>query len=270
MNWKKILEETIAVSRDAGTFIRKERQTFDLGRVETKGFNDMVSYVDKLAEEMIVDRLVRLLPEAGFITEEGTSNIKGEIYNWIIDPLDGTTNFVHDLPFYSVSIGLQENEEIVLGVVYEVTRSECFYALKGGGAFCNETPIQVSSAPDLASSLIATGLPYDTLGQTDTFLQVLKELTSKSHGFRRLGSAALDLCYVACGRVDGYFQHNLKPYDVAGGAIIVQEAGGKVTDFRGGKDYLFGGEMVATNEKIHEALLDEIQILVENNEKSNS
>lgn len=265
MDWYKILEDTIATGREAGAFIRKERQIFDLERVELKGLNDMVSYVDKLAEQMIVDRLSKLLPEAGFITEEGTSTAKGEVYNWIIDPLDGTTNFIHDLPFYSVSIGLQEYSEVILGVVYEVTRNECFYAIKGGGAYCNETPIQVSSAPDLSSSLIATGFPYDTSGQTDIYLNILKSLTESSHGFRRLGSAALDLCYVACGRVDGYFQHNLQPYDVAGGSIIVQEAGGTLTDFKGGNNFLFGGEMVASNGKIHKELLEKTQVMATSN-----
>src|SRR5690606_22621515 len=161
MNWNNILEKTIAVARTAGGFIRKERQIFDLAKVELKGSNDMVSYVDKQAEQIIVDQLSSVLPEAGFVTEEGTSTVKGDVYNWIIDPLDGTTNFIHDLPFYSVSIGLQKNGEIILGVVYEITRSECFYALKGHGAYCNETPIHVSSAESLSSSLIATGFPYD-------------------------------------------------------------------------------------------------------------
>lgn len=262
MNWSNILEETVAIAREAGAFIRKERQIFDLERVELKGLNDMVSYVDKQAEQIIVDQLSKILPEAGFITEEGTSTVKGEVYHWIIDPLDGTTNFIHDLPFYSVSIGLQKNDEIILGVVYEITRSECFYALKGQGAYCNETPIRVTSAEDLSSSLIATGFPYDTKGKTDAYLAILKSLTQSSHGFRRLGSAALDLCYVACGRVDGYFQHNLKPYDVAGGAIIVQEAGGRLSDFRGGNDYVFGGEMVSTNGKIHQELLNMTKLLV--------
>ena len=257
MDLNILLERTIEISKEAGAFIRKERQIFDIAKVEQKGINDLVSYVDKQAEQLIVDALAKLLPQAGFITEEGTSTIIGERYNWIIDPLDGTTNFIHGLPFYSVSIGLQENEEIILGVVYEVSNSECFYAIRDGGAFCNETPIHVSLAPDLSSSLIATGFPYDGLGQTDAFLEVLKSLIGSSHGFRRLGSAALDLCYVACGRVDGYFQHNLKPYDVAGGLIIVKEAGGKVTDFKGGDDYLFGGEMVATNAVIHEQLLSQ-------------
>jgi myo-inositol-1(or 4)-monophosphatase len=264
MKWSDVLEKTIAVAREAGAFIRKERQVFDLSNVELKGVNDMVSYVDKQAEQIIVDQLAQILPEAGFITEEGTSTVKGEVYNWIIDPLDGTTNFIHDLPFYSVSIGLQKNDEIVMGVVYEITRSECFYAFKGQGAYCNETPIRVSAAADLSSSLIATGFPYDTGGFTDVYLAILKSLTDNSHGFRRLGSAALDLCYVACGRVEGYFQHNLKPYDVAGGLIIVQEAGGLVSDFQGGSNYIFGGEMVATNGKIHAELLAQTKLMVLN------
>src|SRR5690554_7998258 len=201
MDWNRLLEETKAVSLDAGAFIQKEREKFDVGKVEFKGFNDMVTYVDKAAEQIIVEKLQKLLPEAGFITEEGTNTTVGEVYNWIIDPLDGTTNFIHDLPFYSVSIGLQKNDEIVLGVVYEITRSECFYALKGQGAFCNETRIRVSSAEELSTGLIATGFPYETGGFTDVYLAILKSLTERTHGFRRLGSAALDLCYVACGRV---------------------------------------------------------------------
>lgn len=261
MDWNILLEETKAVSIEAGAFIQKERGRFDIGKVEYKGSNDMVSYVDKAAEEIIVERLHKLLPEAGFITEEGTKTTVGEVYNWIIDPLDGTTNFIHDLPFYSVSIGLQQNSEIVLGVVYDVRNKECFYAMKGAGAFCNGERIQVSATETLEASLIATGFPYDGLGQSEAFLDILKSLTESSHGFRRLGSAALDLCYVACGRVEGYFQHNLKPYDVAGGLIIVQEAGGKVSDFSDGNDYIFGGEMVASNGWIHDELLKEAKKL---------
>lgn len=263
MDLQSLLEETVKVSREAGEFIKQERLIFDLDRVEKKGLNDMVSYVDKMAEEMIVERLHTLLPEAGFITEEGTATTIGDTYQWIIDPLDGTTNFIHGHPPYSVSIGLLKNEEIILGVVYEVSLNECFYAWKGGGAFCNERPIQVSKTPDLASSLLATGFPYNSLGKTDAYLEVLKSIMESSHGFRRLGSAAVDLCYVAAGRVDGYYQHNLNPYDVAGGVIIVKEAGGQVTDFKSGSDYIFGGEIVATNGFIHESLLQKVKILTD-------
>lgn len=261
MDLKVLLEETVLVSREAGAFIRQERLNFDLRRVEQKGSNDMVSYVDKMAERIIVDKLRKLLPQAGFITEEGTDTSIGETYRWIIDPLDGTTNFIHGLPLYSVSVGLQKDGDIILGVVYEVNQDECFYAIKGGGAYCNKAPLQVSKIPDLAGSLIATGFPYHSLGKTDVYLEVLKSIMENSHGFRRLGSAAVDLCYVAAGRVDGYYQHNLNPYDVAGGLIIVKEAGGTVTDFKSGEDYLFGGEIVATNGLIHDVLLQKVQIL---------
>ena len=255
MDLEKLLQDTIDLSREAGAFIRREGQHFELIHVEEKGVNDLVSYVDKTAEKMIVKRLRELLPEAGFITEEGTDQTVGEAYNWIIDPLDGTTNFIHGLPIFSVSIGLQKDGEIILGVVYEVNKSECFFAIKGGGAFCNETPIKVSASPGLASSLIATGFPHD-MDYVDSYMDVLKVITRKSRGFRRLGSAAIDLCYVACGRVDGYFQHNLQPYDVAGGLIIVKEAGGMITDFKGGDDFLFGGEIVASNGTIHHDLVE--------------
>jgi len=259
MDLSRILEKAISISKEAGEYIRRERQNFDLSLVELKGTNDLVSYVDRKAEKIIVDQLHGLIPEAGFITEEETNTTRGEVYNWIIDPLDGTTNFIHGIPVFSVSIGLQENQEIILGVVYEVNKSECFYAMRGGGAFCNEIPIRVSAAPDLSSSLIATGFPYNGLGQTDAFLNVLKSLIDNSHGFRRLGSAAVDLCYVACGRVDGYFQHNLNAYDVAGGIIIVKEAGGLITDFKGGDNYIFGGEIVASNPKVHPELLNVVR-----------
>ena len=146
MDLNILLERTIEISKEAGAFIRKERQIFDIAKVEQKGINDLVSYVDKQAEQLIVDALAKLLPQAGFITEEGTSTIIGERYNWIIDPLDGTTNFIHGLPFYSVSIGLQENEEIILGVVYEVSNSECFYAIRDVGPFATILP-STSASP---------------------------------------------------------------------------------------------------------------------------
>ncbi len=253
-----LLEKTQEIAKEVGAFIRKERQGFNLKTVEHKGFNDLVSYVDKEAEKQIVDRLSLILPEAGFITEEGTNTTRQDQFNWVIDPLDGTTNFVHGLPIYSVSIALMEYEEVVLGVVYEVNRHECFYAKKGGGAFCNDTPIRVSQAGNLAASLIATGFPYYNFEQIDKYLAALKFLMSSTHGLRRLGSAAVDLCYVASGRIEGYFEYNLNSYDVAAGALIVQEAGGTVTDFAGGGDYIFGRNIVATNTHIHPEFLTEL------------
>lgn len=254
-----ILEQTEKVAREAGVFIRNERQSFDQNKVEQKGLNDLVSYVDKEAEKMIVDRLSLILPEADFITEEGTAATSGKEYTWIIDPLDGTTNFIHGLPIFSVSIGLRYREEIVLGVVYEVNFNECFYAAKGHGAFCNGKKISVSPAKTLGDSLIGTGFPYSAFGEIDNYLSVLRILMEKCHGLRRMGSAAVDLCYVACGRLDGFFEYDLKPYDVAAGVIIIQEAGGRVSDFEMGNDFIFGKKIVATNGLIHEELGKDIR-----------
>lgn len=254
----QVLDQTKSVAKEAGAFIRKERQHFDLKKVEEKGLNDLVSYVDKEAEKIIVDKLSKILPEAGFITEEGTREEENKNYTWIIDPLDGTTNFIHGIPVFCVSIGLMKDNEIILGVVYEVNLHECFYALKGQGAFCNDTPIHVSTAPSLSQSLIATGFPYSAFAQIDDYLEIMKVLMQKSHGLRRLGSAAVDLCYVACGRMDAYFEYNLNSYDVAAGSLIVQEAGGEVTDFKKGSDFIFGREIVAGNKPVHKELWKEL------------
>jgi myo-inositol-1(or 4)-monophosphatase len=242
------------LAKSAGAFIRQEKASFQMDKVEKKGFNDLVSYVDKGAEEIIVKGLEKILPEAGFITEEGTRKKRGENFTWIVDPLDGTTNFVHGLPPFSVSIGLTDTEGVLAGVVYEVNLDECFSAYRGGLSKCNGNPIKVSESELVSGSLIATGFPYDDGGVMDEYLGLLKYLLQNSHGLRRLGSAAVDLCYVACGRVEGYMEYNLQSYDVAAGTIIVQQAGGKVTDFKGGEDFIFGGEILATNGSIHEAL----------------
>ncbi len=251
----QLLDQTRKIAEEAGTFIEKERLHFSMDRVEHKGFNDLVSYVDKEAEKQLVTQLQAIFPEAGFITEEGTNTTRGETYNWVIDPLDGTTNFIHGLPVFAVSIGFMEQDEVVLGVVYEVNRKESFYAYKGGGAFCNGVVLKVSGAPTLSASLISTGFPYYQFDLIDRYLNIMKSLMQKTHGLRRLGSAAVDLCYVAAGRSEGYFEYNLNSYDVAAGVILVQEAGGKVTDFEGGKDYIFGRHVVATNQSIHEELM---------------
>ena len=165
-----LLEKTQEVAKEAGAFIRRERRHFNPERVEHKGVNDLVSYVDKEAEKIIVNKLSQIFPEAGFITEEGTNTTQAEEFNWVIDPLDGTTNFIHGVPIYSVSIALMERNEVVLGVVYEVNLHECFYAMKGGGAFCNDTRIKVSGAKTLSESLIATGFPYSNFDLIDKYL----------------------------------------------------------------------------------------------------
>lgn len=252
MNLSELCPQVIDIAKQAGAFIRQEAATFNRSHIEHKGVNDLVSYVDKQAEELIVTGLKAIFPDSGFIAEEGTEQINHATHNWVIDPLDGTTNFIHGVPVYCVSIALMAGEEVVLGVVYEINQDECFYATRGGGAFLNGKPIKVTDVPDLAGSLIVTGFPYTDFGRLPDYLQLLGAFMNKSHGVRRLGSAAADLAYVAAGRFEGFFEYNLKPWDVAAGVILVQEAGGQVTNFRGGGDPVFGLEMLATNGLIHQ------------------
>lgn len=259
MNLEKLCQQVAAEARNTGIFISTEARKFDVSKVEHKGFNDLVSYVDKEAEKQLVEALKKICPEAGFITEEGTDSTRQVEYNWIIDPLDGTTNFIHGLPIYSISIALMQGSEIVLGVIYEVCREECFYAWKDGGAYCNDGRISVSQAPKLADGLIATGFPYTDFGRTTDYLKILGSFMAKSHGVRRLGSAAVDLAYVAIGRCEGFFEFNLNAWDVAAGVIIVREAGGEVTTFTGTGEPVFGREIVASNKQIHAEMLEVIQ-----------
>ncbi|WP_317898315.1 inositol monophosphatase family protein [Aurantibacillus circumpalustris] len=243
---ENILEQVIATAKKAGAFIRRERENFNYSKVEIKGLNDLVSYVDKTAEEIIVKDLQLIYKDAGFIVEENTLNEKKE-FNWIVDPLDGTTNFIHGIPSYAVSIALEHKGEILLGVVYEVSRDECFSAQKNGGAFLNGIKIKVSQRLTLSDSLIASGFPIYNFDRLENYLNALKYFIRHTHGVRRIGAAAVDLCYLACGRVDAFFEYNLKPWDVAAGALIVQEAGGSVCDFSGKDNWLFGKEISATN-----------------------
>lgn len=254
MDYQSLCMDVVELARQVGMFIKIEEQKVKQADIEEKSLNSLVSYVDKTAEQMIVDALSEMLPEAGFIAEEDTSDKKGEHYNWIIDPLDGTTNFLHGLPVYSVSIALQfqdEDEgrspEMVMGVVYEVNRDECFYSWKGGKAYLNNEEISVSKQKKVADSLIATGFPYYDYERIDSYFEVLKHFAKNSRGVRRMGSAAVDLAYVACGRFNAFFEYSLHPWDVAAGAFIVQQAGGKIFDFSGGDNWLHGKEIVATN-----------------------
>jgi len=254
LDLQKICLQVCELSLSVGEFIRKESQTFTQSQTEYKGLNDLVSFVDKSAEEQIVKKLKSILPESGFITEEKTETIIKEDYNWIIDPLDGTTNFIHGIPTYSVSIALQFRGKLVLGVVYEVVRNECFYSYENASAFLNKKVIKISSATSLNQSLIATGFPYYQFEKMDNYLEILKELMQKTHGLRRIGSAAVDLAYTACGRFDGYFEYNLNSWDVAGGAFILQQAGGIITDFSGSSNYIDSREIICGNPKVYEEL----------------
>lgn len=255
---KAITHQVARIAKEAGAFIRQEAQSFSLHHVELKGKSDLVSYVDKETEKLLVAALSALMPEAGFITEENTIGQARKEYTWIIDPLDGTTNFVHGLPTYAVSIGLLKDAEIVSGVVYEVNHDECFYAWKDGGAFMNEKPIHVTSASRIDDSLFATGFPYYNFEKLEEYLAILNTLMKGAHGLRRVGSAATDMAYVAAGRYEAFFEYNLNPWDVAAGVILVKEAGGIVSDFSGGNNYLFGREMIAAG-PVHTELLDVIK-----------
>ena len=246
MDLHQITQEVVDCAKTVGEFIRTERKTFSYSKVEIKGLNDLVSYVDKTSEKLLVEKLALIFPIAGFIVEENTkSELKD--YNWIVDPLDGTTNFIHGIPCYAISIALEYKGEIIVGVVYEVAQDECFWAYKDGGAFLNGNKILVSDRKVLSDSLIATGFPIYNFTRLDNYINTLTYLMKNTHGIRRIGAAAADLCYLACGRVDVFFEYNLSPWDVAAGAIIVKEAGGTVCDFKSQQNWLFGKEIVATN-----------------------
>lgn len=261
MDLEKLCLQVCEVARAAGEFIRKERESFSSDRIEVKGLHDFVSDVDKSAEQLIVAQLQQLLPEAGFITEENTIAQTDAPYQWIVDPLDGTTNFIHGLYPCAVSLALMHGQELVLGVVYEIGLNECFYAWKGSKAYLDGKEIHVSNAATLDNCLVGTGFPYHDFGKLDNYFKCLHYVSQHSHGIRRLGTAATDLVYVACGRLDTFFEYSLRPWDVAAGALIVQQAGGRVCDFAGGSNYLYGEELVASNA----AVFDEFLALVKKN-----
>lgn len=243
MDLKTICSQIIRICESTGDFILAERDKVQEEQIELKSLNSLVSYVDETAEKQLVESLKEIVPEAGFIAEEGTETKKGETYNWIIDPLDGTTNFLHGIPVFAISIALMKKDEVVTGVVYELGQKEMFSAWKGGGAYLNTKPIKVSSHSELKDCLIATGFPYYDFGRMKQFTELLTTYFEKTRGVRRLGSAATDLAYVACGRFDAFFEYGLSPWDVAGGALLVQEAGGIVKDYKDGTEFIFGEEI---------------------------
>ena len=260
MNYELLCNKVIAIARLTGNFIRKEAMAFDSESIEYKGLNDLVSYVDKTAERQLVKNLKKVLPNSGFITEEDeTKNTYNKPFTWIIDPLDGTTNFIHGIPTFSISIALYEGAEAVLGVVYEMNRGEMFYSYKGAPAFLNNKEINVSKTPTLAQSLVATGFPYYEFEKLPQYMALLTEVMQKCQGVRRIGSAAVDLAYVACGRFDAYFEYNLNSYDVAAGAFLVQQAGGTVQNFKGGDAFLNEREIVASNGLVTVEMLETIK-----------
>jgi myo-inositol-1(or 4)-monophosphatase len=250
MNYQEIARRALDVVILTADFIIEERKKFSLESVKEKGAHNFVSYVDQEAERMLVDGLTKALPGATFITEEETILAQKGEFTWIIDPLDGTTNFIHALPPYAISVALTHQDELVLGIVHEITQNESFYSWKGAKAFLNGKEMSCSTASTVKDSLIATGFPYYDYDRMKAFLESLEYFMRNSHGVRRLGSAATDLAYVACGRLEGFFEYGLSPWDVAAGAFLVKQAGGKVCDYRLGEDYVFGKEIIASNSPV--------------------
>ncbi|WP_025762289.1 inositol monophosphatase family protein [Dyadobacter tibetensis] len=247
MNLEQLTKQTIDIVKLASTFIQQEAALFSTEKIEYKDLNNLVSYVDKEAEKILIKELRELLPEASFITEEGMSGMEPnpEALNWIIDPLDGTTNFIHGIPIYCVSVGLARGKDLLLGVIHEPSLDEVFWGWKGGGSYCNDRRMGVSSVTLLQESLIATGFPYYKFEKQKRYMYILELLMQKTHGIRRMGAAAVDLAYVAAGRFEGFYEYNLNSWDMAAGVLLIKEAGGTVTDFSGGDNYLFGGDIIA-------------------------
>lgn len=256
-NLETITRLVCDIAREAGSYIRKERAGFSVEKVERKHAHDYVSYVDKGSEQLIVKALRELLPEAGFITEEGSAGHTDEQFVWVVDPLDGTTNFIHGFAPYAVSIALCKGRQIVVGVVYEIVSDECFYAWQGGGAWVNGQSLHVGKS-EINDALLCLQLPYNS----DSYKSVIKHLIDYFYGnvgsIRMIGSAAIALCYVAAGRLDAYAERYIGQWDYMAGALIVQEAGGRVTNYAGEDYFMEGDSVVATNGIVHQNLLNAI------------
>jgi len=254
-SFRQVCFDAMETVKSAATYIRERHEDRARLNIETKGKHNFVTEVDKKSEEILVEGLASVFPEAGFITEEGTSKKKGELYNWVIDPIDGTTNFIHGVCPFAISVGLIRGEEVVAGIVYEFGMDEYFYSWKGGGAWCNGNRIRVSRVATVNQALLATGFPYTDFRLIDEFLETTKYFMEHSHGLRRLGSAATDMAYVACGRYDGFYEYGLHAWDIAAGILLIGEAGGKLSDFGGKESPLFSETIVCSNGHIQEEFL---------------
>ncbi|MGQ9920552.1 MAG: inositol monophosphatase family protein [Desulfobacca sp.] len=248
-------------AREAGALLR--RNFARSHQITLKGHHDPVTESDLQSQELIVARLSQAFPESGFVAEEAglsASPANGEQGRWIIDPLDGTVNFAHNFPLFCVSIAWQHRGEVAYGVVYDPLREELFEAVKGQGAWLNDTPIRVSAIADLDRALLATGFPYNVAERLEETMLRLRRLLVQAQGVRRPGSAAIDLCYLAAGRVDGFWEEGLKPWDTAAAVLILEEAGGQVSTFAGAPFTLTSDNLAASNGRLHKQLLAALQV----------
>ena len=258
----EMLAFAMQVAREAGDLLLDGYGKVERGQVDYKGWRDLVTKYDLASERLVIDRIHTVWPGHAILAEEGGGHAGTAPYRWIIDPLDGTTNFVHRHPFFCVSIGLEDAKGILVGVVHAPRLGETFTTVRGGGAFLDggARRLHVSAETDLGHALLASGFAYRQGEVGNTNLDNWSKLSLETRGLRRCGSAALDLAYVAAGRYDGYWELALSPWDVAAGALLVREAGGRVTDARGGDDWLQGGSIVATNGPLHDPVLSRLTI----------
>lgn len=252
------LKTAIDAATRSGEMLKSEFRSIDRSKTEFKSARDPVTALDRHSQEMIVETLSKKYPDHGIIAEEDDLRKAGDSARWIVDPLDGTVNYLHGSPMYGVSIALEVDDELRVGVVHAPTLGETYYAEKGGGAFRDGKPIRVSGTSKPIESLLATGFAYRRSETTHNNLENFSRLALKARGMRRMGAAALDFCYVASGVLDGHWELFLAPWDVAAGALIISEAGGKVTDFSGGDDFLFSNNIVASNGLIHDFIIENL------------
>jgi myo-inositol-1(or 4)-monophosphatase len=250
-----MLNTAVKAARKAGSIINRASLDVDLVKVASKGPSDFVTEVDRAAEQAIVDILLKAYPDHAILAEESGASGDSE-YTWIIDPLDGTTNFIHGFPQYAVSIALRHREHVTQAVVFDPTRNELFTASRGRGAFLNERRIRVSRRTKLSECLIGTGFPFRSFEHLDEYVRMFRSVTEHTAGIRRPGAAALDLAYVAAGRLDGFWEIGLSPWDMAAGSLLILEAGGLVSDFKGEAAYLDEGRIVCGAPKIFPQLLN--------------